>query len=319
MARALVLIVVAGCAGQVPAPEPAIAPPTRATRPHAVQPVELILRGRPEIGVQLARLAVHGEAWLRLGGDPQTSPGWHEVDGAELAVAEVRGDRVRILHDEDDVRMLVWIARGDLARVAVRDVELRPGVVVHAGTPVYGERIEADGLMVNGEVDADAIGEVWDAVAPRVFGETHTLAKGTPIRAERGSKAEILAVTTQDIEIRLHGAAQRGWREIETTGRQITVRGFVEEWALDGFGSLGHGSGTGYGSSHSITIDVPAGTCLYDAVGGEMIGVVTVTRSRLAYRTDDDAWYLLLVNSPWGLLDIPIHDGGSGWDRCADL
>lgn len=269
--------------------------------------------------MQLARLGVHGAAWLRLEGEPQSSPGWNDAVGGEVAIAEERGEFVRVLHEDDGVRLLVWILRGDLAPVLIRDVELRPGVLLRAGTPVRGATIEWEGLAVKGELPADALGERWDAAAaPQADANTRTLDTGLAIRALPESTAEVLATATEPIEVRPLGPEQRGWREVETIGPHVIVRGFVEEWHLDGLGTIGRGGG-GYGSSNSISISVPAGTCLYDAIGGEMIGVTTVAETRLAHRTDDDAWYQLVVNSPWGLLDIPVHGGDGDWDRCADL
>jgi hypothetical protein len=316
------LAVASGCGGAPRAiePAPAAPPASRAARPHTVQPMELVLRGRPDAGVTLARLGVHGQAWLRLAGPPQSSPGWNDVIGGAVAIAEDSGDHVRVLHDDDDVRMLVWIARADLARVLIRDVELRPGVLLRAGVPVAGATIEWEGVAVTAQIPADAIGDRWEAAAPPPSDvETHTLDTGLAIRTAPSSTAEVLATATAPIEVRPIGEEQRGWREVETIGPHVIVRGFVEAWHLDGLGTFGTGSGSGYGSSHSISIDVPAGTCLYDEIGGEMIGVTTMARSRLAYPHEDEDWYLVLVNSPWGLLDVPVHEGDGGWDRCADL
>jgi hypothetical protein len=319
------LIVAGGCGGDSspratpPAPPPPAAP--RATRPHAVQPLELIVRGRPEVGVRLARLAVHGAARLSIDGDPHEAQGWKPEWDAAMAIAEERGELVRVLLDHDGARVLVWIARADLAPVLVRDVEPRPGVRLRAGTPVGGATIAWEGLAVPAAIDRDAIGDAWDAAAAPVGydGVTHTLDTGLAVRAAPSSTAEVLATATEPVEVRPIAAERRGWREVETLGPDVIVRGFVEAWHLDGLGTIGTGGGSGYGSSHSISIDVPAGACLYDAIGGEMIGVTTVARSRLAYRSDDDAWYSMLVDSPWGLLDIPVHQGSDGWDRCAEL
>lgn len=294
-----------------------------------VQPLELVLRGAPARGVRRAILAAHGEAWLRLDGEPTAAPGWHDVDGAELAIAEVKDDRVRVLHEADDVRMLVWVSRGDLAPVIVREAVVAPGVVLAPGTAIVEEgrdgdrvrvRVAADGLVVTGSVEAAAIGEMWDARAPRQARVTHVLAEQTPIRAAAGEAGEVVATTTRSIEVRAIGPARAGWREIETAGEHVHARGFVREDSLDAEARVGEtGFGSGYGSSHAITLDVPAGTCLYDDVEGDVIGIVVEDRARLAYATERPGWFTLLVNSPWGLLDVPAHDEGEGrWARCAD-
>lgn len=339
------LLVGCGAPAVAPAPPPAPAAPA-AKRPHVVQPFELVLRGAPESGVRRGILGRHGAAWLREDGEAHESPGWHDVDGAELAIAEIAGDRVRVLHEMDDVRMLVWIARHDLAPVVVREVGLAvapdapaaargwPGVIVGPGAPIVERRrvddvlevaISTDGVEVAGFVAASAIGDFWDATPAAPRRPTHALDAGVTIRLAPDDAAPALATTTEAIEVRALAPSRGGWREIETLGARVTVHGFVRELDTDEPGSFGLvRGGHGYGSSHAITLDVPAGTCLYDAPDGEVIGIVVEGRPRLARHGADLGWFSLLVNSPWGLLDVPIRgeagpDGDVELERCAEL
>jgi hypothetical protein len=133
----------------------------------------------------------------------------------------------------------------------------------------------------------------------------------------------VLATTTDVIDVRAVGLSFRGWREIVTLGPHVVVHGFVRERDAksDVYGS-GTGGGYGYGSTHALSLEVDAGTCLYDDVDGEVIGLVIENRTRLM-REIDGGWFALMVNSPWGILDVPIRTVAGAeppaWERCADL
>lgn len=347
MREVVLVFLLSACGGAAKPARPAPSPPTApiAKRPHVVQPFELVLRGAPAVGVQRAVIAHYGSAWLRLDGEPKASPGWGTPTATAIAVAEVRDDRVRILHDDDDARVLLWIERDALATVTRREVGLLaavgepapvrggPGVTIAAGTVVQilgdvGDHhvieVSADDLHVSGVLADDAIGDLWDSVpATEPPDPSHWMARGTTIHAEPHAGAPVLAETREPVEVEIHGDAQDGWREIETAGPSIVVRGFVfaDRVSADpSWGSHGTGSGHGYGASHRISVEVPAGACLYDRIGGEVIGVNTVARTRLAHHGDEPGWWYVIVGSPWGLLDLAAHAPGSTddprWELC---
>jgi hypothetical protein len=329
-----VALAAASCGGAAGAPiaTPGVAR-AEAPRPHVVQPWELLVRGAPATGVPRAILARHGEAWLRLGGNVDTAPGWQEPDNADRAVVEVRGEHVRLMLEDDDVRLFVWVARADLAPVIAHEVSLAPGVVLAPGT-TYTEVARADDevsilvtedqLRVQGVVPTSAIGDLWEPVPERAEQRrSHALEAGVEIHAAPDEEAPLLATTTDTIDVRALGLSFRGWREIVTLGPHVTVRGFVRERdAKSGVFDVGTGGGYGYGSTHALSLEVGAGTCLYDDVDGEVIGLVVADRTRLM-REIDGGWFALMVNSPWGILDVPIHTQPGGeppaWERCAEL
>jgi hypothetical protein len=334
-ALGLALVLAAASCG-APADAPTTTPTVaRAETPraHVVQPWELLVRGAPATGVPRAILARHGEAWLRLGGAVDTAPGWQELDNADRAVVEVRGEHVRLMLEDDDVRLFVWVARADLAPVIAREVSLAPGVTLAPGT-TFTEVARADDtvsivvtedqLRVEGTVPTSAIGDLWEPGASRKEQRSsHALEAGVVIHTAPDEEAPVLATTTDTIDVRALGLSFRGWREIVTLGPHVTVRGFVRERDAksDVLGG-GTSGGYGYGSTHAMSLEVGAGTCLYDDVDGEVIGLVVADRTRLM-REIDNGWFALMVNSPWGILDVPIRiqPGGEppAWERCADL
>lgn len=318
--KRLLPVLLAGCGGAshptpAPAPEP---PPAQPKRPHRIQPFELVLHGVPDTGVQRARLAAHG--LVRLSRDGEWSGGsWSDPDGRTIAVAELDGDLVRVLNDEDDARVLVWIHRADLARVTTREIELRAGLVLAAGTPVDGAgRVALEGLEVAAEVPADALGDLWDA-APAVAREDddRVVEPGAVIRSAPRADAEPLARVVDRIKVAT-GASADGWTEVETMGPLVRVRGYVRDVEARDELTFGTGSGGGYGVSHSISIELPAGACLYDDVDGEVIGVNLVARTRLAHQGSDTGWYFVMVNSPWELLRLPVRVEGDSFEVCVN-
>lgn len=318
--KRLLAVLLAGCgAASHPKPAPLVEPPppVKPQRAHTIQPFELVLHGVPDTGVRRARLAQHGQVRLSRDGE-WSGGGWSEPSGIVVAVAEVEGDVVRVLNDEDDARVLVWIHRAELARVTTRDVELRPGLVLGAGTPVDDAGgVTLEGLRVTARVDADAIGDLWDA-APVAAREDDDMAldPGVVIRDAPRDDAEVLAEVVDRVKVRT-GTPQRGWVEVETMGPQVRVRGFVGERAVRDDLTFGTGSGGGYGVSHSISIEVPEGACLYDDIEGAVIGVNTVARTRLAQQGSDAGWYFVMVNSPWELLRLPVRVERDSFEICA--
>lgn len=299
------------------------------------QPLELILHGAPATGGRRAILARATQAWLQLGGDAHASPGWHDPDATPVTVAELRDGIVRLLVEEDDARLLVWVPRDDLRAVIAEATSIGGGVDVAPGTPFVeqrreGNRIEvaiaADGLQVTGWIDAAAIGDVWEAADPAAPAPepTHTLAhsleRPVVIRAAPDAQASAVATAVEPIDVRVRGPVHAGWVEIETLGAQVRARGFVPAAATStelGLSATFHG-GRGYGMSHAMRLDVPAGTCLRDRPDGEVIGVVTTDRNRFVYDRPEPGWWSVVVDTPWGLLHVPARADGEPlvWARC---
>ncbi|HVV82674.1 MAG TPA: hypothetical protein VHE35_06320 [Kofleriaceae bacterium] len=275
--------------------------------------------------VHVARM---GAARVTVDGD-DAGFGGHDVELArELPVAEERGDRVRVLFEDDDARMLLWLDAADLAWSIARPVRLAgrgdAGVWLGTGAPVTvtgsGRRRTVafdDGTAkVSGAVDAGELARVFPA--SRGLEPTWTEHVGA-IRAAPGGA--VLYRGELDVEV---VARRAGWAEVEHRSRYLRIRGWVAEADLaeGGFGTGGTGSGSGFGMSDTERVDVAAGACLYDAKDGHVAGLeVTAAQRYVAER--DGAWWALYVGTPWGVVQAWAHADGEEapgrplFDRCA--
>jgi hypothetical protein len=122
---------------------------------------------------------------------------------------------------------------------------------------------------------------------------------------------------------------QNGWVEIELVRPFVRIVGWVPLAAfseMDGdYGTLGHGSGTGYGVSDTDRFDVPAGTCLYDPETDEVVGVNLIARERLGSWPRGEAFAHVYVDTAWGLDILRIRSGAPqdrdhpAWESCLSV
>ena len=275
--------------------------------------------------VHVARMT---EVSLTPGGAPSAGGG-HDLDPAlELPVVEERAAQVRVLLENDGARMMVWLATADLAWSIARPVRLAgrgdAGIWLNTGAPVAvtgrGRRrvvtyVDRD-LEVSGTVGAEQVARVFAAsrALKSSFGATARdlrVAPGGAILEQGPLPVEVL---------RRRGA----WAEVEYRARYVRVRGWVAADQLGevGFGHFGTGSGSGIGMSHTERVLVPAGACLFDRVGGQVVGVQLVGERRYAARRDGD-WWQVYVSTAWGTVlawGQSLGDDGAGqphWERCA--
>ncbi len=115
-----------------------------------------------------------------------------------------------------------------------------------------------------------------------------------------------------------------GWTEVEHRSRYLRIRGWVASDRVDlgrFMGSIGTGGGSGFGMSDTDRVEIPAGACLFDRAGGQLVGVQLATQRRYLAVHDGD-WWQVYVGTPWGTLLAWAHalgDDGAGhptWDRC---
>jgi hypothetical protein len=250
--------------------------------------------------------------------------------------------RLRVVSDQDDARLAVWIDRADAAPVIVAETQLvdevghpiavwlEPGVDLavagHAGV-FTAAIVRVDGLQLTGRVRDDAIGDVWIGPDPRLpakpSGQTIDPARlpgRAQLRAAPRADAAVLAETIDDLGVTILGT-HGDWRELELRHQGVRVRGFVPASTLDptdtgAFGVSGFGSGTGYGISDTDRFEVSAGACLYEREGGQVIGVNTKTRERYGHRGVHDEWPAVYVGTPWGLVLVRAHAVAAGWESC---
>ena len=300
------------------------------------------------------RLRRIGAAWVREQGEALA----RSYGGEAASVLPVLGQtsrKIRVVSDDDDARLALWIDRGDAISTVLAPVELAdaaghiaptagawalPGIaldVVDRAGPWSEVHVQDEQLAVEGWLPPSLIGHVWVATAsqpavtkldkstvwtpPRDQRPLVKLAKGAVIRAEPDPHARVVATTIAEDVIGSEVARRGAWTEVELFRPQLTVRGVVPTASVlgttDEISTHGSGSGHGFGMSHADRIEVPAGACLFDAIDGEVLGVQLAPSTRYGSlrKRDADSWSMVFVDSPWALLELYVHDTGSDPDH----
>ena len=330
MIRTGFVLALAGCWTDAPS-----APTNAAARPASAGsfPVPARELADPRRYAQLdhhAWITHLGHAWIRRDEPMQGHP--DPLRQPRLfAVIDRRPDAVRVVSDEDDARVAVWIARGDVDLTITAPVELAdeggasdpvhglwldPGVTITAGASRSARRDRTIGLVdpelrASGYVGDDALGPVWVGPVPPTS-EAHParaqIAAGASIRVGPAPDARVLAQAIERVDTTATPAAA-GWQEVDVRVRGIHVRGFVRttELTSDVVVRGVSTAGSGYGMSDTENMIVDAGACLYDRKGGDVIGVNTATRERYAFSVGEE-WPSVYVSTPWDITLVTVHD-----------
>lgn len=261
-------------------------------------------------------------------GGATTDDGGHQLGRMlELPVVDERGPLVRVLVEHDHARTLVWVHADELAWSIARPVRLAgkgdAGIWLTTGAPVAvtgkGKRrtvrFDNASVRVTGTVAAGQLTRVFAVSAPiePTFGST-----APDLRVAPGGAVLYAQALSVDV------VGQRGaWDEVEHRSGYVRIRGWVEHARLDSglLGTFGTGGGSGYGMSDTAQVTVPAGACLYDELGGKMVGVQLTTGLRYVSRHRGD-WWLVYVGTPWGKLEAwgqAVGTDATGaplWQRC---
>lgn len=255
--------------------------------------------------------------------------------GSDYPVVAV-GEGIRVVARRDDLRLLLWVDRDQLRPVVAettwvdgdghRAHDGAAAVRIEAGTSVgvdddgtfavLGGRVGGTVRVADGLVD-----EAWwpDTQAPPPLQQDGWLLSGTAFRDaegrvllelapdERKAAAAPFEILDED-EGRLFVRAR-----LETWscgGGEIDVRGWVDpgDVAGDGAARLGFGfccgcCGFGWGRGGSgASLDLPAGTLLFDAPDGEAVGIAEadVSLSMAEDEGEMPGWNSVRVPTAWG-------------------
>lgn len=291
-----------------------------------------------------ARIERVGLAWLVLGGTPvRDAPGEASLDPKpSVPVLGETKQHVRIVDEGDGARVAVWILRSDLAPAITSPTELldergRPiGVHLDPGVEVaFADgrsrsvrpvAVRDEAVRVAGFVPDSAIGTVWIGDVPRESPRraTFSLHADSTLRSAPHRDAPVIATLVRSAAARR--IAERGaWSEIEVARSGIRIHAFVPSSDLVPDAELAWSSGTHYGFStwvtHTDSLEVPAGTCLYDREGGEVVGVTIAAKTYSGYKSDE--WGTVYVGSMFGSHTLRLHDVGDGsgepqWESCLE-
>lgn len=352
-----IVLGVLACSHSLPKRAPSeivLVPQVEAKAPHAgfsTVPADLIddaivARIRHRVRVRRLQQAspTHGAPVEPVIGRTQTQ----EVDRIMPVIGE-SATEIRVVVEDDDARLALWIDRHDTWPTLVVPMQLgdrdgrtvqNAGAIVQTGAPIdvaFGRdrvkhvTLRDPDLVVDGWVPVSAIGHVWIAptgekadLAPRMFRSSYSppadarpktkFAERTTIRAAPDANAPAVAtVLGKDV---IGFVTTRGaWTEVEVVRRYARIRGFVRASELlttdESLDASGTGGGHGFGMSHAHRMSVPAGTCLYDVPNGQVIGVQIKESVRYGERDRDvDGWSRVYVDSPWAVFGFFVHDTG---------
>lgn len=258
--------------------------------------------------------------------------------------------KIRIAIEDDGARIAVWIARESakttvLAPTTIGGVTFRPGVPLDLGEKTARGRdvtfMDRE-ILIRATLPAERVGLVFVAPnddPPPVLGPPKTrswsppkdsrprvlVAQFSTIYAERSLKSDVVAkLRTEDV-IATRVAEYGEWIDIELHRPFVRVRGFVQADRVrpdDDRLTLSTGGGHGFGVSHAITHALPAGTCLYDRVNGEVIGTTLEARPRVGGSVAE-GWAMVYVDTVWGAQRLYIKDQGDDvttpqWETCSE-
>ncbi|NVB77016.1 MAG: hypothetical protein HOV81_01355 [Kofleriaceae bacterium] len=344
--RAFPMLVCAACGSATP-----LSPTTNevpdAARPRAtylVQPGEL---GDKDVMSRMkhhARVERVGMAWLVLGGTPvRDAPGEDSLDPKpSVSVLGETKQHVRIVDEGDAARVAVWIMRSDLAPAIIAPTEvldergrpigvhLDPGVEVAfadgRSRSVRPVAVRDEAVRVDGFVSEGAIGTVWVGDVPRDSSTRATFSLHADAKLRNAPRNDAPEVATLVRSVVARRIAERGaWSEIEVLRPGIRIHAFVPSSELLAEDELDWVSGGHYGFTawvtHTDSLEVPAGTCLYDREGGEVVGVTIAARTYSGYKSDE--WDTVYVGSMFGSHTLRLHDVGDGsaepqWESCLE-
>ncbi|HET9991090.1 MAG TPA: hypothetical protein VFQ65_21305 [Kofleriaceae bacterium] len=324
------LLAACGAAAPPPAPAPRIAPVPQ--RPRLAYQVEAGELGDRDIEAKLVHHAyITRRSQGRLTFDTAAADGPTGDLPAAVAVP-VLGEQtnfLRAVSTDDGARIAVWVPRESFAPTIVTPTELldasgRTSDGVHgawlaAGTvvgspPDHGvlrqvTLVDHD-LRVAGTVHENALGLVWRGNVPppvpdNSAGKPPYLETTARIMAAARDDARVLATVVEMPAVTVVTKSGR-WVEVVLERGGMLLRGYVHaaDVTSERAGLLGHGSGTGsgYGVSDTDHVRVPAGACLYDRKGNNVIGVNLEDKERLGSRRVRDLSEVYVGTQYWGTM-----------------
>jgi hypothetical protein len=283
------------------------------------------------------RLARYGAVRLAAG-DAEPAAGAHgEGEAIELGqspalvVVDSAAERLRIVVDEGSYRLLLWIEARDINWVISETVDLAfepgepaaappaPGVRLRPGLPVVrGEQRgslvfishEDQCLAVAGWVPVSRLGRQYTPIDEPPVERDLSAGAGTALR-ERPNGRELARFTTE-CHVAYGGREEAGLKLVVYVGNGFEARGWISGSSAGGGSSPLFGYGRGFGGfGGGERVLIPAGSCLYAARGGEVVGVATDDAEESGIQAGDEGWYSVAVETGWGDLSLWVAEDGA--------
>ena len=292
-------------------------------RPQAVMANPAVLKDQ----VILAR---YGRAGISLDGMLPADSDHAKADTyfKTFRAAEETADHVRVLVEDDQARVLVWLDRTDLAWTVARPVRVLgtddAGVWVLPGAPLTvsgdGDRVairtDDDDLAIDGTIARSALRHRFRAPTRAPRAATHNVGAiaGAPGGPPLLPLYHAMCVTVRD-------GGVPGWSLVEHQSARLRIVGWARTDDLfeGGMLTLGTGGGFGYGMSDTDRVTLDAGACMFDEQGA-IVGVQLARGERYAGHLGGGRWSVY-VGIPWGLHQVIVRDrnrgkGDPAWARC---
>jgi len=237
--------------------------------------------------------------------DPTGKPAESGADWHERPVIEELAGQVRVLCEEEHLRVALFVDRSDLRRVAKEDAVVRPaglaaqkdqtetapGLYLRPGAWLPTAQQDSDlavelsepGLRVAGTLPVSAMGDVFEDAPWKLPRGLEANLASAPIYASPGGTS-FAHIGADNGATTLHSVWRLGQKKGFTLIRSETRYGDLVGWVKDAGVSAsfsggeqleGRSGGSPSFRTHSIFVTIPRGTLLRTANGATPIGVMT--------------------------------------------
>jgi hypothetical protein len=339
---------------------------------YTVVPAELLDAGVLDRIPHRVRVRRFGTAWLseNIDDGKRAARSGGDSDSIYPVIGETK-TKIRIVFEDDHARLAMWIARTDAWHVIATPIQLADrdgklatdsgvwvvrGAPAHLGARIAGRRevhLRDDDVALAGFVPETVLSNVWlaDKSDPKISFKQPSyeswepvadgrarlkLAVDSKLRATAAADAPVIATVTSDSVIGYLVASSGDDRLIEIPRPYARVRGHVNARDAtpteDLFSMHGSGTGHGFGMSHADRIDVPPGTCLFDRIEGDVVGVQSELSTRYGSRhpynvrtgaAEPPKWSQVYVGTSWTTVSVYIRDTSDDpkdpvWESCTE-
>jgi hypothetical protein len=275
-------------------------------------------------------------AWVDLGDNAITDN--DARDAIEVILVERGATTVRVAVHSPVARFVVWVRRADLLSVLGQEIEVRPtmgasssnrdiAATLHRGAhvEVLAQKGERSQVRYNGALEV----ETWVPTKALLLEDeplenNGAAFRGNPIfnalpglaiRGEPRWGADLLAVLARGYFLEDLGAVDAAWNEVGYADSAVEVRGFASRQQPP---MRLHVTPPPEVASSSLISNetLPAGTCLYATIKGEVVGI-TEQLAVAAEPADREGWWNVSFETAWGPLRFWANRQGGVWTSCA--
>jgi hypothetical protein len=262
---------------------------------------------------------------------------WEPPIALELAVVAASEGWVRVVIDQEQVRLIAWVSRRDLVSVVTEPSRLAAnaaqeanrqagGVQIYPGLPIQVRERRDRRVLVeysdvhvefHGWMDAKDLGDIYvpvDIDEEKGEGERGLPPATAILDAPNGAPvAQTVSVQHQTHPITLLGDAPSGHAFVSLSGQYYRVHGYVSRAVIVKPSPFYVGSATSpalpSSASGMYSLVLPVGACLRARRGGGAVGRVVDEIKVSAERVD--GWWQVRIPTYWGVFSLWLVEGTS--------